>query len=51
MPAVSFESPLLVFLRPELARANSGSGVVLDRVMRGLPENPANPMSLRAFEL
>jgi len=51
MPAVRFESPLLVFLRPELARPHRGAGVVLRGLMGGLLEDPADGVPLWAFQL
>ena len=50
MATARYEPPLVVFLWPESARANLGSGVVLDGVIRSLLQDRAYGMALRAFE-
>lgn len=50
MATARYKPPLIVFLWPESAWANLGSRVVLDGVMRGLLEDSAYGMALRALE-
>ncbi|OBK13782.1 hypothetical protein A5635_11485 [Mycobacterium asiaticum] len=50
IPAVDGELGMLAFLGPESSWPDRGTGVVLDRLVRGLPQNPADWVGLRTFE-
>src|ERR1700733_8866089 len=50
LPAERGELGLILFIRPEPARADLGARVIDDLLMRGFLQDSADGMALRAFE-